>query len=327
MRQKRQSPGGSAEGEISMPLMEEGLDDALFDDLVRDDESEADRLVRPCLTYWQDAWLRLKKNKVAMLGLCVLAFYVIMAVVGPHLVSFDFRGIDESQMDKAPTAAHWFGTDTLGRDMWARVWVGARVSLSIGFLAASLNALIGVCLGGISGYFGGRLDMVIMRVIDVLSGIPNLIIAILVMVVLGAGIAPLVVAMIIVGWVSSARLVRGQVLQLKNQEYVLAARKLGASDARIIFRHLIPNTIGLILTNVTMTIPSAIFNEAFLSFIGLGVQPPNASWGLLARYGAQSFRVAPWQLFIPAFFISTTVLSLYLLGDGLRDALDPRLRN
>jgi oligopeptide transport system permease protein len=303
------------------------LPDELFDRIEGRDAAEAEKIVRPCLSYWQDAWLRLRKNKPAMLGLCIIAFYVLVSIVGPHLVSFGFKDIDESQMDGAPNPLHWFGTDTLGRDMWARVWIGARVSLAIGFLAASLNGLIGVCVGGVSGYFGGRLDMVIMRVIDVLSGIPSLIVAILVMVVLGAGIMPLVIAMIIVGWVGSARLVRGQVLQLKGQEFVLAARKLGASDARIIARHLIPNTIGLIITNVTMTVPYAIFNEAFLSFIGLGVQPPNASWGLLARYGAQSFRVAPWQLFIPAFFISTTMLSLYLLGDGLRDALDPKLRS
>ena len=314
-------------GAQAAPLDLDNLDEGLFEEVPRADSGEADRIVRPCLTYWQDAWLRLRKNKIAMIGLGLLAFYIVMSLVGPLMVSYDFRAIDEAQMDSGPGPLHWFGTDTLGRDMWARVWVGARVSLSIGFLAASLNALIGVCVGGVSGYFGGRLDMAIMRLIDVLSGIPSLIVAILVMVVMGAGIAPLVIAMIIVGWVGSARLVRGQMLQLKNQEYVLAARKLGASDARIIFRHLIPNTIGLILTNVTMAVPYAIFNEAFLSFIGLGVQPPAASWGLLARYGAQSFRVAPWQLFIPAFFISTTMLSLYLLGDGLRDALDPKLRS
>lgn len=302
------------------------LDDALFERLADRQDLDAEKLVRPCLTYWQDAWIRLKKNKVAMLAICILAFYVVMSVVGPRLVSFDFKGIDEANMDQGPSALHWFGTDTLGRDIWARVWVGARVSLSIGFLAASLNALIGVCVGGISGHFGGRTDMVIMRFIDVVSGIPYLIVAILVMVALGEGIAPLIIAMIIIGWVGSARLVRGQVLQLKNQEYVLAARKLGASDTRIIFRHLIPNTIGLILTNLTMAVPYAIFTEAFLSYIGLGVQPPNASWGLLARYGAQNFRFAPWQLFIPSFFICTTMLSLYLLGDGLRDALDPKLR-
>lgn len=317
-------PSGGSDAQL---LDLDNLDGSLFERVAGREDGDADRIVRPCLTYWQDAWIRLCKNKVAVLGLAIIVLYVIMSIVGPHLVSFDFRSVDETQMDKGPGSIHWFGTDTLGRDMWARVWVGARVSLAIGFLAATLNGLIGVFLGGIAGYFGGRLDMLIMRIIDVLSGIPNLIIAILVMVVIGAGIAPLVIAMIVVGWVSSARLVRGQILQLKNEEYVLAARKLGASDARIIFRHLIPNTIGLIITNVTMAVPSAIFNEAFLSFIGLGVQPPNASWGLLARYGAQSFRMAPWQLFIPAFFISSTILSLYLLSDGLRDALDPRVRS
>lgn len=303
----------------------EYLDDALFERGAF--HGEAERIVRPCLTYWQDAWLRLRKNPVAISALSLIAIYVVMAIIGPLIGTHDFKSIDQANMDQPPSALHWFGTDTLGRDLWARVWVGARVSLSIGFLAASLNALIGVCVGGVSGYFGGRLDMVIMRVIDVVSGIPYLIVAILVMVVIGTGIIPLVIAMVIVGWVNSARLVRGQVLQLKNQEYVLAARKLGASDARIIFRHLIPNTSGLILTNLTMAVPYAIFTEAFLSYIGLGVQPPNASWGFLARYGAQNFRFAPWQLFIPSAFICSTMLSLYLLGDGLRDALDPKLRN
>jgi oligopeptide transport system permease protein len=285
------------------------------------------RVVRPSLSYWRDAWLRLRKNKVASLGMVMLIFYVVMAAAVPMLSDVDYRSIDSDGADAPPSSERWFGTDTLGRDLWTRTWVGARVSLSIGILAASLNAVIGVVIGGISGYFGGKLDMAIMRLLDVVSGIPYLIVAILVMVMLGEGITPLIVAMITIGWVGSARLVRGQVLQLKNQEYVLAARKLGASHARIIFRHLIPNTSGLILTNVTMAVPYSIFTEAFLSYIGLGIQPPGVSWGLLARYGSQSFRFAPWQLFIPSFFIGTTMLSLYLLGDGLRDALDPRLRN
>lgn len=287
----------------------------------------ADVIVRPSLTYWQDAWLRLKKNKIAVFALCLITFYAFMALAGPMMGSHDFKSIDHESIDAPPSATHYFGTDTLGRDLWARVWVGARVSLSIGILAAALNAFIGVLIGGTAGYLGGRADMFTMRFIDVISGIPNLIVAILVMVVLGEGITPLVIALIVTGWVGSARLVRGQVLQLKNQEYVMAARKLGASSARIIVRHLIPNTSGLILTNVTMAVPYAIFQEAFLSFIGLGVQPPNASWGLLAKYGSQTFRYAPWQLFIPSFFICTTMLSLYVLGDGLRDALDPKLRN
>jgi oligopeptide transport system permease protein len=303
------------------------LDRRAFVPVAREKGKAGDALVRPSLSYWQDAWMRLRKNRVASLGLAILLFYVVMAVAVPMISDIDYRGIDEENIDSPPSAGHWFGTDTLGRDMWARVWAGARVSLSIGILAASINAVIGVIIGGISGYFGGRLDMVVMRLIDVVSGIPYLIVAILVMVVLGEGIAPLIVAMIAIGWVGSARLVRGQVLQLKNQEYVLAAKKLGASHARVIFRHLIPNTSGLILTNVTMAVPYSIFTEAFLSYIGLGIQPPGVSWGLLARYGAQSFRFAPWQLFIPSFFIGTTMLSRYHLGDGRRDALDPKLRS
>ena len=291
------------------------------------EEFKSDAIVRPSLTYWQDAWIRLRKNKIATFALCLIGFYAVMAIVAPMIAPFDFKSIDNNAIDAAPSAVHYFGTDTLGRDLWARVWVGARVSLSIGVLAALLNACIGVMIGGIAGYMGGSADMFIMRFIDVVNGIPNLIVAILVMVVMGEGITPLVIALIVTGWIGSARLVRGQVLQLKNQEYILAARKLGAGTWRIIFRHLIPNTSGLILTNVTMAVPYAIFQEAFLSFIGLGVQPPNASWGLLAKYGAQTFRFAPWQLFIPSFFICTTMLSLYVLGDGLRDALDPKLRN
>ena len=288
---------------------------------------KSDAIVRPSLTYWQDAWIRLRKNKIATFALCLIAFYTLMAIFAPMFSPFDFKSIDNDAIDAAPSALHYFGTDTLGRDLWARVWVGARVSISIGVLAALLNACIGVMIGGFAGYMGGSADMLIRRFIDVVNGIPNLIVAILVMVVMGEGIAPQVIALIVTGWIGSARLVRGQVLQLKNQEYILAARKLGAGTGRIIFRHLIPNTSGLILTNVTMAVPYAIFQEAFLSFIGLGVQPPNASWGLLAKYGAQTFRFAPWQLFIPSFFICTTMLSLYVLGDGLRDALDPKLRN
>lgn len=303
------------------------FDTALFRPAQGKESDAGGAIVRPSLSYWQDAWLRLRKNKIATFGLCILIFYIAMAILIPALASVDYRTIHDGMTDQPPSGAHWFGTDTLGRDMWVRVWVGARVSLSIGILAASINAVIGVMIGGMSGYFGGRLDMATMRLLDVVSGIPYLIVAILVMVVMGEGIAPLIVAMIAIGWVGSARLVRGQVLQLKNQEYVLAAKKLGASHFRIIFRHLIPNTIGLILTNVTMAVPYAIFTEAFLSYIGLGIQPPGVSWGLLARYGSTTFRFAPWQLFIPSFFIATTMLSLYLLGDGLRDALDPKLRS
>ncbi|MGB9814126.1 MAG: ABC transporter permease [Thermovenabulum sp.] len=289
--------------------------------------SEMEAIVRPSITYWQDAWRRLKQNKIAMLGLIIIILYTIMAIVGPYMTPYDYRTTNPSEADQPPSAKHWFGTDSLGRDLWERTWMGARVSLMIGFVAALLNAFIGVIVGGISGYFGGKVDMVIMRFIDVMYAIPYMIIVILMMVVLGQGIVPLILALVVGGWLGMARLVRGQVLQLKEQEFVLAAKVLGASHARIIFRHLIPNTLGVILVNLTMSVPGAIFSEAFLSFIGLGVVPPQSSWGQLAAYGAQTFRIYPYQLFIPAFFISTTMLSLNLLGDGLRDALDPRLRS
>nr|WP_281176850.1 ABC transporter permease [Fervidicola ferrireducens] len=288
---------------------------------------EMEAITRPSITYWQDAWRRLKQNKVAMLGLIIILLYTLMAIVGPYMTPYDYRTTNPSESNQPPSAKHWFGTDSLGRDLWARTWMGARVSLMIGFVAALLNAVIGVLVGGISGYFGGKIDLVIMRFVDIMYAIPYMIIVILMMVVLGQGIMPLILALVVGGWLGMARLVRGQILQLKEQEFVLAAKVLGASHARIIWRHLIPNTMGVILVNLTMSIPGAIFSEAFLSFIGLGVVPPQSSWGQLAAYGAQTFRIYPYQLFIPAFFISTTMLSLNLLGDGLRDALDPRLRS
>jgi oligopeptide transport system permease protein len=181
-------------------------------------------------------------------------------------------------------------------------------------------------VGGVSGYFGGKVDMLVMRLIDVLYGIPMIILAILMRTVMSSGIVPLVLAMVALGWIGSARLVRGQVLQLKNQEFVMAARTLGVSDARIIVRHMIPNIGGILITSMTMAIPQAIFTEAFLSFIGIGIQSPSCSWGSLAQSAIQVYRIQPYQLLIPAFFICTTMLSLNMLGDGLRDALDPRMR-
>lgn len=295
--------------------------------VVGKDVEKYNYITRPILTYWQDAWMRLKKNKVAMTGLAVIILYIIMAIIGPYLNSMDPTKTDSTAMDQLPSLKHWFGTDSLGRDLWVRLWLGARVSLTVGFVVTLINQFIGIIIGGISGYFGGTLDMIIMRIIDVLYGIPSMIVAILVMMVKGgSGISSLIIAMVIIGWIGSARFVRGQVLQLKNQEYVLASKVLGASSMRIILRHLIPNMTGLIITNITMAIPWAIFQEAFLSYIGIGIRPPDTSWGQLAQAGAQTFRVYPWEMFLPSFFISTTMLSLNLLGDGLRDALDPKMR-
>lgn len=301
------------------------LEEELFERVGKDEEG-MNAIVRPSLTYWQDAWIRLKKNKIAVICLCTLILYVLLAIAGPHLVPYDYKTNNAKAVDKLPDSQHWFGTDMLGRDMWCRVWMGARISLTIGFAAALLNALIGTAIGGISGYVGGKIDMAVMRIIDVMYGIPQLIFAILCMMVLGSGITSLIAAMVVVGWLGTARLIRGQVLQLKHNEFVLAAKTLGASSFRIITRHLVPNFMGLLITNLTMAIPGAIFMEAFLTYIGIGIKPPMASWGVLVKLGAQSFRTKPYQLIIPAFFICTTMLSLNLLGEGLRDALDPKLR-
>ncbi|MBQ3287322.1 MAG: ABC transporter permease [Firmicutes bacterium] len=289
------------------------------------DDSQLNKVVRPSLTYWQDAWYKLRHNPVATVGLCLLIIYVFLAIFAPILSQYDFGQQNAAAKNMKPCAEHLFGTDAAGRDLWVRNWMGARVSLTIGLVVVLINTAIGIIVGGVSGYFGGKVDMIIMRVIDVLYGIPTIILAILLMVVMGPGIGSLIVAMVCVGWISSARLVRGQVLQLKNMEYVMAARTLGASDRRIIFRHMIPNISGIIITNMTMAIPNAIFTEAFLSYIGIGVQAPKCSWGSLAQAASMVYKLYPYQLIIPAFFICTTMLSLNMLGDGLRDALDPKM--
>lgn len=281
---------------------------------------------RPNLTYWADAWRRIRKNKIAFAGLLIITIYIILAIIGPSLQPYDYTTTNAQEMNQSPSMNHLFGTDDLGRDLWERMWLGARVSLSIGFIATFINTIIGGIVGGIAGFYGGKVDTVIMRIIDVLYGIPTLIIAILMMIVLGTGILPLIAAMVVVGWIGTARLIRGEILKLKEQDFVSAAKVLGVTNSAIILKHLIPNVMGLIITTWTMAVPQAIFYEAFLSYIGLGIQPPECSWGQLAKVGVKTLRIYPYQLFIPAFFISSTMLALNLLGDGLRDALDPKLR-
>ncbi|WKV09744.1 ABC transporter permease [Thermoanaerobacterium sp. CMT5567-10] len=288
--------------------------------------SESQSIVRPSISYWQDAWRRLKMNKVAMASLVFLIFLVLMAIFGPYMRPFDYAHQDLFNTNKPFSKVHWFGTDYLGRDLFVRVWMGARVSLFIGVTIAFLDAVICVTYGGIAGYFGGQVDNIMMRIVDILYGIPYLILVILLMVVMGQGLWTIITAMVMTGWVGMARIVRGQVLQLKEQEFVLAAKTLGASPGRIILRHLIPNALGPIIVSMTFDVPNAIFSEAFLSYIGLGIRAPLASWGTLANDATQVLLMYPMQLFIPGFFISVTMLAFNMLGDGLRDALDPRLR-
>ncbi len=288
--------------------------------------SETEKISKPSLSFWKDVFIRFKKNKLALFGLVLLFLLTFMAIFGPYMTPYDYATNDLANKNQPPSSEHWFGTDDLGRDVFTRTWEGARISIFIGLAAALIDVFIGVIYGGIAGYKGGRTDNILMRLADVLNGIPYLLLVILLMVVLGQGLGTMILAMTITGWINMARIVRGQVLSLKSQEYVLASKTLGASTSRIMARHLIPNAMAPILVTMTLTIPNAIFTEAFLSYLGLGLTPPLASWGTMANDGLPALRYYPWRLFFPATFICLTIFAFNVVGDGLRDALDPRLR-
>lgn len=290
------------------------------------DNLESEGILRPSMTYWQDAWRRLKQNKVATFSLILLIVITLMTLFGPMMTKFSFEATDNSLINVKPNGTHWFGTDNLGRDLFARVWKGGRISILIGLVGAAIDTTVGSIYGGIAGFFGGIVDDIMMRIIEILSSIPYLVLVILVKLIVPGGISSLIIAMTITGWCYMARLVRGQLLQIKEQEYVLAAKALGANPSRMIARHLIPNTLGIMIVAITFDIPSFIFAEAFLSFLGMGVQSPNTSWGALAATAQPNLMFYPYQLFFPAIAISLTMLSFQLLGDGLRDALDPKMR-
>jgi len=292
------------------------------------EDINSDQIVRPNISFWQDAWRRLKKNKVATFSLILLIFLGIMSVIGPWMRSeFGINAIDKSTMNLKPNGIHWFGTDKLGRDLWVRVWYGTRISMVIGIAGAAIELVIGVIYGAISGYFGGIVDDAMMRIVEILNSIPYLIIVLLIVLIFGnKGIAPLIIAMSITGWVGMARLVRGQVLAIKEQEYVLAAKALGSKPWAIITKHLLPNTVGVMIVDVTFAVPGYIFAESFLSYIGLGVQSPNTSLGSLCASANTNLMFYPYQLFWPSLIISLIMLTFNLFGDGLNDALDPKQR-
>jgi len=293
---------------------------------IRYEQDEAEKIIGESTSYGKDAWRRFKKNKLAVAGVLVIICLGLLAIFGPKMTEHNYYDNDLMNANVAPSAEHWFGTDNLGRDMFARTWEGAKISLFIGLTAAFIDLIIGVIWGSISGYIGGRVDEYLMRIADILTALPYLLVVILLMVVLPKGLWTLIIAMTITGWINMARIVRGEVMRLKTEEYVLAARSLGASSVRIITKHLIPNMLGPILVTLTLTVPTAIFTEAFLSFLGLGVPAPLASWGTMTADALPALRYYPFQLFFPAFFISLTMLAFNVVGDGLRDALDPKER-
>ena len=278
-------------------------------------------------TLWHDAWQRLKRNHTAMFGLVVIIFLVLIAIFAKVLVPMDPMGMNLADSMKAPSLQHPFGTDFYGRDILSRIIYGAQISLLVGFIVQAISLTIGVTLGSIAGYFGGKVDMVIMRFTDVVMSFPDLLFIIGVRVALGPGLFNIILAMAVVSWTGNARIIRSQVLAVREKEYIESARALGVRTWKIIVRHVLPNCIAPMIVSVTMGIAGSIMAEAGLSFLGLGVQEPIPSWGSIINEGLQHMRVAPWYTLCPGLAIGLTVLGFNLLGDGLRDALDPRLKN
>lgn len=341
-----------------MSMKQEKLHD-ITDDMFQPaniDESENEVIAGESTGFWKDAWRRLKKNPGAIIGLVIIVVITFLAIFGPMMNEHDYktqeltraklpakvpvlehvgflglngvdiRGVDQYEAKGYENDYYWFGTDEFGRDQWTRVWQGTRISLFIAAAAAFIDFVIGVAYGGISAYYGGRVDNVLQRIIEVLVGIPNLILIILAILIFEPGIFSIIVALSITGWVGMSRIVRGQVLKLKTQEFVLASRTLGATSGRVIGKHLIPNVLGQIIITTMFTIPGAIFFEAFLSFIGLGIRPPEASLGSIINNGFSSLQIYPHLVLWPSIIISLIMIAFNLVGDGLRDAFDPKLR-
>lgn len=276
--------------------------------------------------YWRETWDRFRKDKLASVSLLFIVLVTLCAIFVPMGSPFEFDTVNMSKTNLAPNSTYLFGTDILGRDLWARVWVGTRVSLVIGVVGAMLPQIIGFVVGSTSGYCGGWVDMLIMGIVDVGVCIPSLVYVTLISLWMGSDPAAVVLAIAISSWMDTARMVRGRILQFRNREFVLAAQIQGASAFRLILKHILPNILGHIIVSVVSAVPMAIFMEAYLSFIGLGIASPMTSLGQLCKSGASIYRLCPYQLFIPGLMISLIILAFYILGNSLRDALDPQLR-
>ncbi|MEJ5207510.1 ABC transporter permease subunit [Denitratimonas sp. CY0512] len=277
---------------------------------------------------WQLAWRRLRRNRAAVAAAIVLGVIVLLVCFGPLLSAYDFDTPHWDLISVPPDwrSGHWFGTDAIGRDLFVRTLYGGRMSLMVGLVATAVALLIGIAWGAVAGYMGGRVDSVMMRIVDILYALPFMFLVILLMVVFGRNILLIFVAIGSYIWLDMARIVRGQTLSLKRKEFIEAAQALGVSTPRILLRHIVPNLLGIVVVYVTLTVPKVILVESFLSFLGLGVQEPYTSWGALVNEGAQDMEYAPWTLVFPAVFLAATLFCLNFLGDGLRDALDPKDR-
>lgn len=277
---------------------------------------------------WREVWRMLKKNKMALLGLVILCILVLLALFADVIANYDTVVIKQNLGSRlqGPSASHWLGTDEFGRDIFARLIHGARVSLKVGIIAVGISIVCGGTLGALAGYYGGKLDNIIMRIMDIFLAVPSILLAIAIVSALGPSIINLMVAISVSNIPRYARIVRASVLSIRDQEFVEAAKAIGASNARIIFRHIIPNSLAPVIVQGTLGVASAILSTAGLSFIGLGIQPPAPEWGSMLSGGRQYLRYAWWVTTFPGVAIMITILSLNLLGDGLRDALDPRLK-
>jgi len=301
------------------------LDNGMFD-MNADADDSAERIVRESTTYWQDVWKRFRKDKMALVGLFVIVVMALACIFVPMFSPYTYSGMDLTNMNAGPSLAHPCGTDQMGRDLFIRIMYGARISLSIGICAAAINFVIGVLYGGIAGYIGGKLDMVMMRIVDILISLPSMLYTVLLMLVLGSSVGTVIIALCFTSWIGTARVVRSEVMRLKHSEYVLAARLSGANLWNLLKTHLIPNAMGPIIVSTAFLIPSAIFSEAFLSFLGIGIQAPMASWGTLANDARSTLLTFPHQMIFPVLAICITMFSFNFIGDGLRDALDPKLK-
>ena len=302
----------------------ESLPEELF--VVGLDDAQSEELVRPSTTYWHDVWNRFRRDPLAVMGLIIIVVMALTAIIVPMVSPYSYDGMDLMSMNQGPSLKHLCGTDQMGRDLFIRILYGARISLTIGIVAAAINFFIGVLYGGISGYVGGRVDMVMMRIVDILTSLPTLLYTVLIMLIFGSDMTSVIIALCFTSWIGTARVVRSEVMRLKYSEYVLAARLSGANTWNLLISHLIPNAMGPIIVSTAFLIPNAIFSESFLSFLGIGIQAPMASWGTLANDAIPMMLSAPHQMLFPVLAICLTMFSFNFIGDGLRDALDPRMK-